>query len=69
MDVGCGLDFTIAKNADGQLYSFGKGKSGSLGLATTSNMHTPTHVEALADQKVEAMSVGGNHVACLTTTE
>lgn len=69
MDVGCGLDFTIAKDANGQLYSFGKGKSGSLGLATTSAIHTPTVLEALEGLKVEALSVGENHVACLASAD
>lgn len=67
--AGCGLDFTIAQNEEGQLYSFGKGKSGSLGLATTSNNHTPTLIEALDGQKVVALTVGGTHVACLTTSD
>jgi alpha-tubulin suppressor-like RCC1 family protein len=69
VDVGCGLDFTIAKDANGQLYSFGKGKSGSLGLATTSTTHTPTLVEALEGLNVEALSVGENHVACLASAD
>lgn len=69
MDVGCGLDFTIAVSSEGKLHSFGKGKSGALGLATKSNIHTPALVEALADKRVVSLHVGGNHAACLVVEE
>lgn len=69
MDVCCGLDLTIAVSSEGKLYSFGKGKSGALGLATTSNIHTPALVEALTDKRVVSLSVGGNHAACLVVDE
>jgi alpha-tubulin suppressor-like RCC1 family protein len=65
VDACCGLDFTIAVSSEGKLYSFGKGKSGALGLATKSNVHSPTLMEALADKRVVSLNVGGNHAACL----
>lgn len=45
--VECSSSFTIALSSQGYLYSWGLGKSGSLGLGETSYSETPVRIEKL----------------------
>lgn len=67
VDVACGKNYTLALDEAGKLYSFGKGKTGVLGLASTKVSAYPILVEAIPDsEKVVSMSCGFSHVACTT---
>jgi alpha-tubulin suppressor-like RCC1 family protein len=65
VDVVCGENYTMILDEEGRLYSFGKGKTGVLGQASTKTMNQPTLVEGLVDHKVVHMSAGLTHFACL----
>jgi len=65
IDVACGQNYTLILTEDGQLYSMGKGKTGVLGHANTSNLNEPELVEGLLDKKVVKMSAGYTHCAVL----
>ena len=68
VDVACGQNFTLALDAEGRVYSMGKGKTGVLGLASTTKATAyPILVEGIpAGEKVISMSCGWAHVACVT---
>lgn len=67
VDVACGQNYTLALDEDGRVYSFGKGKTGVLGLASTKVSAFPILVEGIPeDEKVVFMSCGYAHVACKT---
>ena len=65
VDVVCGKNYTIAQGEDGNVCSYGKGKTGVLGIPNSKTLSHPQHVEALADKKVVSMSAGYDHAACL----
>lgn len=65
VDVACGQDYTVALTKEGWLFSFGKGKTGVLGLASLKKANQPTLVEGLKEKKVVDMSAGWKHFACL----
>lgn len=45
--VQCGSSFTLALTTEGDLYSWGFGKSGSLGLGETSSSYIPLKIQML----------------------
>ena len=45
--VECGSSMTLVLSTEGQLYSWGFGKSGSLGLGERSNCLTPQQIQTL----------------------
>uniref|UniRef100_A0A7S2R0I9 RCC1-like domain-containing protein n=1 Tax=Eucampia antarctica TaxID=49252 RepID=A0A7S2R0I9_9STRA len=65
VDLACGQNYTIALDDQGQIHTFGKGKTGVLGLANETSLNQPTHVEGLSKYKVAKLSAGWSHVACL----
>jgi len=65
VNIACGENYTIVLTEDGKLYSFGKGKTGVLGQASTKALNDPTLVEGIADKKVIRMSAGLSHFACI----
>ena len=65
VDVACGKDFTIALDEEGKLFSFGKGKTGVLGLADEKKALVPTLVEGMLGKKVVKIDAGWSHVACI----
>mmetsp|Transcript_302 Transcript_302/g.501 ORF Transcript_302/g.501 Transcript_302/m.501 type:complete len:456 (-) Transcript_302:36-1403(-) len=64
-DFVCGQDYTIIVDEQGQLRSFGRGKTGVLGLASEKFAAEPTLVEGMIGKKVVKLSAGWKHVACL----
>mmetsp|Transcript_1612 Transcript_1612/g.5031 ORF Transcript_1612/g.5031 Transcript_1612/m.5031 type:complete len:454 (-) Transcript_1612:444-1805(-) len=66
--VACGLHHTLALDSNGQVYSWGLGKSGRLGHGNERDQLFPHLVNALVEQKVEVASVrcGWDHSAVLT---
>lgn len=65
VDISCGEDYTLALDEDGKVYSFGKGKTGVLGLASLKQANQATLVEALDGEKVTSISAGWKHAACM----
>jgi alpha-tubulin suppressor-like RCC1 family protein len=70
VDVACGNDYTMALSEDDQIYVWGRGKTGVLGMgSTTKNLNQAQMIKTLADQKVVAMSAGWAHAACLVVQQ
>ena len=69
VDFSCGHEYTIVLDDQGQIYSFGKGKTGVLGLASEKFAAEPMLVEGLLGKKVVKVSAGSKHVACLVEEE
>lgn len=65
VDVECGQNYTLILTDEGELYTFGKGKTGVLGHANTSNLTQPALVEGLQGKKVMKMSAGFTHCAVI----
>ena len=66
-DVACGLGHTLALLVNGQLFSWGNGGNGRLGLGDTSDRATACHVAALQDVRLAEVFCGASHslaVAC-----
>ena len=64
--VSAGSSHSLAITADGALWSWGSGRLGKLGHGDQQNQLLPKKVEALADQRVVAVSAGGVHSLALT---
>lgn len=69
VDVACGQDYTIALDDQGRIHSFGKGKTGVLGLGNQTSLSQPTLVEGLSKHKVAKLSAGWSHAAALIHPE
>ena len=67
VDVACGQDYTMALTKEGEVYTFGKGKTGVLGLASLKKANQPTLVEGLKGKRVTEMSAGWKH--CMVLVE
>jgi len=57
ISVGCGREHTMAVTAAGQLYSWGWGECGRLGIGETGVMADPQHVAELERLEMRALSV------------
>mmetsp|Transcript_15430 Transcript_15430/g.33891 ORF Transcript_15430/g.33891 Transcript_15430/m.33891 type:complete len:445 (+) Transcript_15430:79-1413(+) len=67
VDVACGEYYTMVLDEAGRLYSLGRGKTGVLGLASTTSTAYPILVEGIpSDEKVVSVSCGSKHVSCIT---
>lgn len=67
VDVACGQNYSLALDEEGRVFSMGKGKTGVLGLASTTSSAYPILVEGIPEEeKVVAMNCGWAHVACAT---
>ncbi len=68
--MACGQNYTLALNEEGRVYSFGKGKTGVLGLASTKVSAFPILVEGIPEEeRVVSMSCGWARVACTTAVK
>ena len=66
IDVECGNDYTMALSEDHQIYIWGVGKTGALGLGpNTKNLNQAQLLHSLTDYHVVSMSAGWSHAACL----
>lgn len=61
--LSAGSRHTLALTTDGQVYSWGWGAQGQLGLGHTNSVVLPTKVESLPP--IASISAGGIHSACL----
>jgi len=64
--VSAGGDHSLAITADGAVWSWGYGSIGQLGHGDKQNQQLPKKVEALAEQRVVAVSAGGGHSLAIT---
>jgi len=64
--VSAGGDHSLALTADGAVWSWGNGFYGKLGHGDEQQQLLPKKVEALAGQRVVAVSVGEDHSLALT---
>ena len=64
--VAPGYFHSLALTADGAVWSWGNGDWGKLGLGDWQNQLQPQKVEALAGQRVVAVSAGARHCIALT---
>jgi alpha-tubulin suppressor-like RCC1 family protein len=65
VDVSCGQDYTLAIDENGKAYSFGKAKTGVLGLGGVKKSNQATLLEAFGDLRVSSVSAGWTHAAAL----
>merc|ERR550514_993284 len=64
--VSAGAFHSIALTADGAVWSWGYGVCGQLGHGNQQNQLLPKKIEALADQRVVAVSAGERHSLAIT---
>ncbi|CAM9947720.1 unnamed protein product [Ectocarpus sp. 13 AM-2016] len=67
VQVACGFAYTAAVTASGELYTWGAGENGRLGLGDVADRHTPSRVEGL-HSKVKEVYAGSVH-SCVLTRE
>ena len=64
--VSAGSRHTLGLSSDGEVYSWGWGAQGQLGLGHKNSVVFPTKIESLSDQ-VTSISAGGIHSACVNS--
>ncbi|CAN6482306.1 unnamed protein product [Victoria cruziana] len=64
--VACGVAHTLALTGSGDVYSFGQGIYGALGLSNKEDCCTPTHVKELWGLGIIQIACGENHSAALS---
>ncbi|XP_065666204.1 uncharacterized protein LOC100209924 [Hydra vulgaris] len=64
--VSCGLEFTIALNSEGELYSFGKNDCGQLGAGHFNDIEEPYLIKHLNGVRISKVSCGSKHVGAVT---
>ena len=64
--VSCGKEHTIALSEFGEVYSFGLGSKGQLGIGSLENSTQPVIVDALLPLKVKRIAAGGWHSIAVT---
>lgn len=65
VQVACGDFHVLALTADGEVYSWGNGTDGQLGIGTNSNQTTPTLIKAMP--KIAKIECGGGHSGFITS--
>ncbi|CAG9761411.1 unnamed protein product [Ceutorhynchus assimilis] len=70
VNVACGSTTSFAVTKEGELYGWGMGSNGQLGLGTDDDAVVPTVIESkqLKDKRVIRVSSGGQHTLILCTT-
>ncbi|CAG9759250.1 unnamed protein product [Ceutorhynchus assimilis] len=70
VNIACGSMTSFAVSNKGQLYGWGMGTNGQLGLGNDEDAFEPTPIESkqLKDKKVMRVSSGGQHTLILATT-
>jgi hypothetical protein len=66
--VACGFDHTALCTEDGQMYTFGNGRNGQLGLVDTEHKASPALVQALEGKHIVQVKCGCYHTMALTSS-
>lgn len=66
--IKAGEQFTIALTSNGDVYTWGRGREGQLGLGGRENVSVPTRVDALAHEVVTQIGAGWQHALCLAAS-
>ncbi|XP_020535787.1 PH, RCC1 and FYVE domains-containing protein 1 isoform X2 [Jatropha curcas] len=64
-EISSGSYHVAALTAEGNVYTWGKGANGQLGLGNVEDRNLPTLVEALRERKVESVACGSNLTAVI----
>ncbi|CBJ27252.1 conserved unknown protein [Ectocarpus siliculosus] len=67
-DVACGQEHTLALLETGQVFSWGNGSNGRLGLGDTRDRSSACHIEALQGIEIEAVFCGVSHSLAVCST-
>ncbi|CAM9356733.1 unnamed protein product [Ectocarpus sp. 12 AP-2014] len=67
-DVACGQEHTLALLETGQVFSWGNGYNGRLGLGDTRDRSSACHIEALQGIEIEAVFCGVSHSLAVCST-
>jgi alpha-tubulin suppressor-like RCC1 family protein len=59
--VSCGEQFTLALTLEGDVFAWGRGREGQLGLGSRDNVSTPTRIDALAHEVVTQIAAAWQH--------
>ena len=68
IDVSCGEKHSLALTSGGDVYSWGDGSLGQLGLGDSRKQHTPSRIMELAGKMILQCSAGHFHSACVEDT-
>ena len=65
-EVACGSSHMAALSKDGNIFTWGEGRSGQLGHGDSETKETPTKVESLIGKKIIKVACGAHHTVALT---
>jgi len=68
IDIGCGLDHSMALTEDGRIYSWGYGTEGQLGHGTFDMEIRPRIIDSLLPYRVASIAGGGDDSFAITGT-
>jgi hypothetical protein len=66
ISVSCGSEHSVALTERQQVYSWGQGEGGLLGLTHLESQHTPQEVVEMSSQKIKTVVCGGLHTLALS---
>lgn len=65
----CGANHTLVVSNHEELFSFGIGSNGQLGLGTQKDVFEPTLIHDLKEKKISLIACGGHHSICVTESQ
>ncbi|KAL3687154.1 hypothetical protein R1sor_013463 [Riccia sorocarpa] len=67
VQIACGENHSAALSADGQVFTWGRGKYGQLGHGGVDSEFSPVAVTALSDQLIIQIACGGDHTMAVNS--
>lgn len=64
-EIACGAYHVAVLTSRAEVYTWGKGANGQLGLGDTDDRNSPTLIEALKDEQVKSIACGSNFTAAI----
>jgi alpha-tubulin suppressor-like RCC1 family protein len=64
--VACGIDFTLALDDAGRIYSWGNNTFGQLGIPSLKSVNSPKQIEYLANEEIVDISCGDNFAGAIS---